>query len=331
MRFNVVVGNPPYQQSSNMDEEKFNTLKTTSLYDQFIIKAINGGADKVDMIIPSRWYNTSTSALQKLKQILLEGNHLRELVDYPNAQDIFPNVRIAGGVCYFLWDRKFTGKCKVTNSRSSTILERYFSPDEVMIRDNIAYLIIQRIKGNDQIEYIGDYISKNPFEIGPTANIMESKSGNSIRIKTSYGYGYVDKNDISNNKLLGKHKVIIGKLLAGGGDHPTDKSGRMKIISGIYQIPPEEAFGPNFLFMGAFDSEVKSKNLESYIKTRFVRFLVYSTLTGLNISSMNFTYVPLQDFSIQWTDEMLYKKYNISLEEQEYIERIIKEISYVET
>ena len=76
--------------------------------------------------------------------------------------------------------------------------------------------------------------------------------------------------------------------------------------------------------IGMFDSEEEAQNLQSYLKTKFVRFLVLQTISGISISKEKFRFVPLQDFSEPWTDEKLYKKYNLTKEEIGFIESMIR-------
>lgn len=334
MRFDVVIGNPPYQQESNMDKDKFNTLKTEPLYDKFINIFIGGPlciTRYLSLVIPARWYNSSNSNLNKMKVTLLNNGRVMQLVDFPDARSVFNGVRIAGGLCYFNWCSEYSGECKVINN--GIVCSRNFDTD-IVIRDNVAYNIINKIylvNGNRQINpdaYIDSVIARSIF------TVKESSKNNigaeTFKVKTSYGWEDIDKSNVIINEdiehIIQKNKFIIGKLLAGGGDHPRDKEGRMKVISGMYRLGKDEIFGSSFLFIWADESEEVIKNVEKYIKTKFVRFLIYSTLTGLNIGPINFGYVPVQDFTISWTDEMLYEKYNINTSEADYIASVIKEI-----
>jgi site-specific DNA-methyltransferase (adenine-specific) len=71
-------------------------------------------------------------------------------------------------------------------------------------------------------------------------------------------------------------------------------------------------------------SETEANNLYSYIKTKFVRFLVATKTSTQSTPPDAFQFVPLQDFSHPWTDEMLYKKYGLTDEEIAFIESMIR-------
>ena len=71
-------------------------------------------------------------------------------------------------------------------------------------------------------------------------------------------------------------------------------------------------------------SESEANNLYNYIKTRFVRFLVATKTSTQSTPPDAFQFVPLQDFSHPWTDEMLYKKYGLTDEEIAFIESMIR-------
>lgn len=62
----------------------------------------------------------------------------------------------------------------------------------------------------------------------------------------------------------------------------------------------------------------------SYLKTKFVRYLLLQLLSGININKDKFKFVPLQDFSKQWSDNELYTKYGLSDKEITLIESMIK-------
>ena len=65
-------------------------------------------------------------------------------------------------------------------------------------------------------------------------------------------------------------------------------------------------------------------NLLNYLKTSFVRFLVLQAVSSIHISRTSFTFVPMQDFSKPWVDAELYAKYNLTQEEIDFIESMIK-------
>ena len=347
MKFDVIIGNPPYQEMTNTIGKKKNTVKTMPLYQEFIEKSLRITLKYCAMIVPARWYSSSIKTLEKLRDTLIPEGHLQYLVDYSNALECFENVRIAGGVCYFLYNKEYTGNTEVTNIYNGLSNKKYRDLNDynIIVRDNVAIDIISKIKDKTN-RYMIDYVERNVFGINNTNELDEEyeeefknyggtsesyfnieEYSNEITLKSTVGNSIVKYEDVRRNKqLINKYKLIIGKLLAGGGDHPVDKNGQMKIISGIYSLPKGTICTDSYILIGYSDSKKYIDNVEKYIKTKFVRFLIYSTLSGLNITDINFKFVPMLDFRTQWDDEQLNKEFELDQSEIDYINKLIKAI-----
>ena len=89
-------------------------------------------------------------------------------------------------------------------------------------------------------------------------------------------------------------------------------------------LKPEEICTQSYLVGGVFETEKEALNYFSYLKICFVRALMLPTLASQDLGAEKYQFVPLQDFSEPWTDEKLYKKYNLTTEEIAYIESLIK-------
>ena len=89
-------------------------------------------------------------------------------------------------------------------------------------------------------------------------------------------------------------------------------------------LPPNAVCTETYLVIDAFNSEIEAENLYAYLRTKFVRFLVAQTTSTQHIAKMNFSFVPVQDFTTLWTDDILYKKYDLSEEEIAFIESMIR-------
>ena len=89
-------------------------------------------------------------------------------------------------------------------------------------------------------------------------------------------------------------------------------------------LKPNEVCSHSYLIIGLFNNEKEAKNLRIYLHSKFVRFLILQTMSGIDLSKERFMFVPMQDFTQSWTDEKLYKKYGLDEKEIEFIESMIR-------
>ena len=82
----------------------------------------------------------------------------------------------------------------------------------------------------------------------------------------------------------------------------------------------------SYFLAGCSEDISYATNVKKYIETKFVRFLVLQAISSINLSKDSFKFVPMQDFSKSWTDEELYAKYELTQEEIEFIDNMMKEI-----
>lgn len=126
--------------------------------------------------------------------------------------------------------------------------------------------------------------------------------------------------------MIDQWKIIISRLSAEHAGQP-DKNGQFKILSTMEKIPPKTICSETYLVAGSFDTEDEADNFMTYLKTKFTRFLLAQIAMTQQISKATFAFVPTQDFTKQWTDEELFKKYKLTSEEIDFINRMIKEMN----
>ena len=261
------------------------------------------------------------------RQEMLEDDRISHLVDFKNSEDCFPGVNIAGGICYFLWEKDHHGKCEVQNISNYAIpnhSNRYLNEFNVLVRDNIAIGIIRKVRefGDNILSDIVQsysYFSIRSFERGTKNQTSDSD----VMLLSSEGKGYYPLSKVVDKAtLLNKYKVIITYAMSGGNKPSSD--GKYQVVSSLQILDKNEACTETYLILGAFTEYSTAFNLESYVKTKFLRFLLLQALTSIHITKDSFQFVPMQDFSKPWTDEELYKKYGLTQEEIDFIESMIK-------
>ena len=316
MKFNAVVGNPPYQ---IMDGGGTGS-SATPIYNKFVDLAKLLNPNNVSMIIPAKWY-TGGKGLDEFRANMLNDKQLVKLFDYEDSRDCFPTVDIAGGVCYFLWNKGSDNKCVVTSILGSFRNEstRYLNEHDTFIRNQKVLDIINKVKSQTFTGFLSQtvYVSK-PFGIRSFQRGFPAKPGRNISLFGSDGITYMEEKDVPQNKeIVDKWKVIMSKASA---EHAgqTDANGRKRIVSRLEVLPPYTICTESYLLLDIFDNEEEAQNLKKYIRTCFTRFLLASILITQNIVRDKFKFVPIQNYKnnsdIDWSqsipdiDRQLYTK-----------------------
>ena len=320
MKFDYVIGNPPYQISDGGAG-----VSATPIYNRFIeaIKTTHPGA--ICLIIPAKWYSGG-KGLDKFREEMLGDRHISTLVDYSNSLDVFPNVDVAGGVCYFVWKEAYNGKCKYTNYRNgkATTAYRDLNEFQTFIRYPVASEIVKKVKEDGELTLDKVVSSRKPFGLATTAKPM--KTGD-ITLRYNGGRGPYKSTEIKvGTEMIDQWKIIISRLTAEHAGQPA-KDGKYRVLSTMELLKPGEICSETYLVAGAFDSKEEATNYMDYLKTQFVRFLILQIAMTQQLSKASFAFVPCQDFTRKWTDKQLFKKYDLSSEEVNYIQGMIKEMA----
>ena len=320
MKFDYVIGNPPYQISDGGAG-----VSATPIYNRFIeaIKTTHPGA--ICLIIPAKWYSGG-KGLDKFRGEMLGDRHISTLVDYSNSLDVFPNVDVAGGVCYFVWKEAYNGKCKYTNYRNgkATTAYRDLNEFQTFIRYPVASEIVKKVKEDGELTLDKVVSSRKPFGLATTAKPM--KTGD-ITLRYNGGRGPYKSTEIRvGTEMIDQWKIIISRLTAEHAGQPA-KDGKYRVLSTMELLKPGEICSETYLVAGAFDSKEEATNYMDYLKTQFVRFLILQIAMTQQLSKASFAFVPCQDFTRKWTDKQLFERYDLSSEEVNYIQGMIKEMA----
>ena len=320
MTFDVIIGNPPYQ----IEDGGGRDSSAIPLYHKFVIQAKRLSPRYLIMIIPARWYSGG-KGLDEFRDDMVHDKRIKELHDYPETNDCFPGLNIRGGVCYFLWNRDYYGKCNVVNyfkGEQSNMLRDLAEKDcPVLIRYNEAISILHKVQKQNE-ETFNHYVSaRKPFGLNSNFDgyVNRKDDKNNIHLYRFGDNGYISLDKITNNtQLINKYKVIVSKASPGGDEYPHS------IVSAPIISEPNSVCTETYLVIKTVPSREQAENLISYIKTRFFRFMMSLVKNTQNISRGSYMFVPLQDFSKPWTDEELYKKYGLNEDEIAFIESMIR-------
>ena len=326
MKFDVIIGNPPYQ----LNDGGGNGSSAIPLYNHFVEQAKKMNPRFLTMIIPSRWFNGG-KGLDNFRNEMLNDNRIRIIHDFGNSADCFPGVSIEGGVCYFLWDRDHRGLCKVSSHYGSDIVSEFERPlledgADVFIRSNEVISIIRKVSSFKEESFYNLVSSRNPyyfredFESTPRkAREMCSILG--IESKKRKFKDFPIKCIERNQDELQKYRLYISK--ADGAAGQIGQPIPARIIGKIEYGLPNTACTETFLRVGPFKNKKQMEFVKKYMETKFFRLLV-GARKSKNMTQSTYKFVPIQDFSLIWTDEMLYKKYKLNKKEIEFIESMIK-------
>jgi len=334
MQFDVIIGNPPYQ----MDDGGFGA-SAIPIYNKFVEQAKALEPRYLTMVIPSRWL-FGGRGLDEFRKVMLGDNRIRKLFDYPDSRVIFPSVDVAGGICYFLWDRDNPGNCRVVEFEhgqepSEAVRPLLENGAEVFIRSNRALPILRKVMAvetgseslslPDKKSFDSQVSSQKPFGLRTFFRGAEKKSSkHDVLVIQSGGRAWTSRSEITvGEDLIDKWKVFTSKSSS---EHAgqVDKNGQRRVLSLSGVIPPGSVVTETYILLGAYDTEQEARNCFSYAVTRFFRFLIAVRSSAQDLARSTYSFVPLQDFSKAWTDKMLYKKYGLTDHEIAYIERLIR-------
>lgn len=318
MHFDVIIGNPPYQLNDGGAQ-----ASAMPLYNKFVEMAKKLNPRYITMIIPSRWF-AGGKGLDKFRKEMLNDRRIKIIHDFINASECFPGVEIKGGVCYFLWDRNHNGLCNIVTHENNSILSDNTRPllepnCDIFIRYGGAISILNKINEKNEPKFNERISPRKPFGLDTKFNDFKTNMDNNyyIKIYANKKTGFVSESQIlKNTKWINKWKLFTPEAI-GAGNIKTDWI--KPIIAAPYTVCTE-----TYLVFGPYESQKESENAFSYTQTKFFHFLLGLRKITQHTTNKVYGFIPMQDFSKPWTDEELYKKYNFTEKEIEFIELMVK-------
>lgn len=322
MRFDVIIGNPPYQLGSD------GGTRDVPIYQHFVEQAKKLEPHYLTMVIPSRWM-AGGLGLTEFRQAMLSDTRIRALIDYPNAAEIFPSVGINGGACYFLWEASHDGMCSYSTVRAGEILgptNRSLGEFDVLVRDDRALDILRKVLQHGEPSV--NTILARDKEFGWTSNFdgfHGTEQPGDVRLyyirSMKRSQGFIARGAVTKSEhLIDTWKLLVPKV---GSGRERERSGVDLVLGPSLIAPAPSVCTQSFLFFYVSSRE-EAESLQSYYKTRFFRFLVSLRKITQDATHSTYRWVPKQAWDRIWTDAALYEKYRITDGEQAFIESMIR-------
>lgn len=319
MKFDVVIGNPPYQGADNK----------SSIYPEFVESAIDL-SDIVCMITRDNWL--TGMAFEDMRNHMLINGDVQKITHYPIVGELFSNVGVA--VAYFIWKRNYTGNTSYIRVEHGKEVSKRIVDINNIINSDIAGSILYKIKSNgnwadifnsrsypfmDQRKRFSLDISEKPSDYYSVAVHINKEEP----VFTNICY-FKNIGEVQSYKILCGVKINEATLNSPG-----------NVLTNIKAIGPMEVASETWSLIATFNNKEETVNCKKYVKSKFFRFLANQTVNvKATVTKNAFKYIPLQDFTsesdIDWSqsitsiDQQLYHKYNLSEEEIAYIESTIK-------
>ena len=345
MKFTAVVGNPPYQvsDSGGTRENGTDNASASPIYDKFVNSAEEIG-DSVSMIMPARWLSGAGKGLNEFSKKMIKDPRIKSIDIFFNSKDVFPNVDVKGGICYFLWQRDYSGPATVTTHTGNikNTDERYLDETGggIFIPFKELSSIYQKTKSdliaNGPIQKMMSVLkpyglrtdifqNQEKYGLPPIQDVRQREDDLEIwgLENSKRTIKYIPKNYPIplGIETIGKWKVFVPYAYGCGALGEQIPS---PILGSPIQLCTE-----TFLRYGSFDQKSEAEAALKYLKSKFFRVLV-GILKTTQHSTTTFRLVPIQDFTnssdIDWSksipeiDQQLYKKYNLSEDEIRFIE-----------
>ncbi|MDZ4370399.1 MAG: Eco57I restriction-modification methylase domain-containing protein [Phenylobacterium sp.] len=320
MQFDVIIGNPPYQ----LDDGGFGS-SATPIYQMFVEQALALQPRMAAFVTPSRWM-AGGRGLDRFRGRMLADKRMAAIVDFPKLYEAFPGVKIRGGISYFVWNRDHDGPCAIQTiwdgQPTGPAVVRHLDEFDVLVRRNEAVPIVRKVKSKGEKTLEARVSSQKPFGLRtffhgkPTPTNINDP----VKLFGSQKVSWVDRSEILvNAPWIDRWKVLMTRVQG------TSAAVETKFLSKPIVAEPGTACTESYVVAGIFDTEAEAKMYAIYLRTRFARFLVSLRKATQDAPRNVYGFIPDLPMNQAWTDEKLYKRYDLTPEEIAFIESQVAE------
>lgn len=341
MKFDVVIGNPPYQE--NIDGNN----RSLPIYNYFTDESYKI-SNVSCLIMPGRFLFNAGQTPQNWNEKMLRDNHVKVTAYYKDSSDVFSGTDIKGGVAIIYRNKDKTFEPiglfipepllkqvmkKVKKINVNSLSNIHYNRSSYKLTENVYVKfpsLLERSNYSERLSIGSNIFDKLP-EIFLKEIIDESRKYIGVfgRKNNERLYQWTDANFIQNHENMNKYKVFVAK------SNGTGEFGEK--LSEVEIGYPYTVSTQTFISFGSFNNEFEAVSLKKYLQTKFVRSMLgIFKVTPDNARKNVWEYVPLEDFTensdINWSmaiseiDQQLYKKYGLSQKEVEFIETNVKEM-----
>lgn len=327
MKFDVIVGNPPYQESDGGAQ-----ASASPIYQYFVKAGKNLNPKYMTQITPSRWY-VGGKGLDDYRNEMLNDIHMRELHDWLTPEDIFPQTNIRGGINYFLWDKDYDNikdLFHMVTYKDNKVVDDVMRPMkiqniDIFLRDSRSVDILNKITKHGNNQYLSEFASplrpfgfRGYFTKDKKFHISSKNLENPVKCYGKNAIGFVNRSEVSvRTEWIDEWKVYTARANNIGTEL---NDNNLNSFVG----EPNSICTETYIVLGANLNldEKAAENLTKYLKTKFVRYLHSLAKGSQDATAKTYRFVPIQTFTnqsdINWNkdiveiDEQLFKKYKLS-------------------
>lgn len=312
--FDMVFINPPYS-TTKKDISGRNVFM--DLFQKFSYLAHNISKRYVMNIIPARCLYKQDDFSKEL----IYNHGIVNLTTFMNYKTCF-DAAVSGGVIYYILDKKYNNHYNLSveevgyDSKRKSGIRKVQEYGGYYPRSLTGCNIINKVKTHSDKFFDDVVYPKTLFNLKTNYHSEEHDDTNDMYkiICSRNRVEYIEKEKVRKRlDVVDKYKFVICRAASSG--LMANKNGKIKIVISPTIIDKDVLFTSSFICLYTSEDRKIIENVEKYFSTKFSQYLLLQGLPSHDISKERFCFVPVVDFSEEWTDEKLFEKYQLSDEE----------------